>query len=162
MLRNRYLIAALCMLLLGVLGWNISFFAGRRTARGRQTGVIPSEISSASDADRQGPGVAARKVFPVGRDAAVWRRDPFTFSLRASAEKKPVVVPGTVIDDGIDLQGIMTSGGKRFALVNGRAVGVGDRVRDNSVIAINQYSIVLKGDRGTREVSIIHETVKEK
>lgn len=166
MLRNRYLIAALCLLLLVVLGWNISFFAGRRTAPVRQSVVASSAVSSVASsaaAGRQTSEAAARRALPVRQDAAVWRRDPFSFSVRASAAKKSDIVSDTPIqEDVINLQGIMVSGGKRFALVDGWVVGVGDRVRDYSVTAINQYSIVLKGAQGTRDVSIIHETVKEK
>jgi hypothetical protein len=159
MLRNRYLIGVLCVLLFSVLVWNISFFAGRRPAQVGQRGGVSPAASSAAGAGRQTAEAPAKREFPVLQDAAVWRRDPFTFSVRTPAEKEPAK---EISEDAISLQGIMISGGERFALVDGWVVGVGGRVRDYNVAAINQYSIVLKGDRGTREVSIIHETVKEK
>jgi len=159
MLSNRYLIGALCILLVAVLGWNIRFFAGRRSVPGNQSVVV----SPASSASRKLADAPARREFPVDQDAAVWRRDPFSFRPRGSAEKQALFVSEMPVkEDRIDLQGIMISGEKRYALVDGWVVGIGERVRDYSVIAINQYSIVLKGIRGTREVSIIHETVKEK
>ncbi len=159
MLRNRYLIAVLGLLLLAVLGWNISFFAGRRAVPGRQGGAV----SVPRAAGVQMSDIAARSTFPVGQDTSVWRRDPFVFGRRPSTLTKTAVIPDMAVkEDAVDLQGIVVSDGKRFALVDGWVVGVGDRVRDYSVAVINPYSIVLKGDRGTREVSIIHETVKEK
>ncbi|MBA4371341.1 MAG: hypothetical protein C0402_00595 [Thermodesulfovibrio sp.] len=167
MLRNRYLIAGLCVLLLAVLGWNIRFFSGRRAVPGRQTGMPVSlsapALSSAPVAGRQKTEAPAKRDFPVQQDAAVWRRDPFTLRPQAPAIRKPVVVTDALTkEDTVELQGIVVSGGKRFALVNGRVVGEGELVRDYRVAAINQYSIVLKGERGIREVSIIHETAKEK
>jgi hypothetical protein len=163
MLKNRYLIASLGILLLAVVWWNVSFFMGRRTGSGPQGGTVPSASPSGRAASRQKAEVQTRKEFPVPQDAAVWRRDPFTFSLPRAAEKKAALVPDLPAkEEKVNLQGIMMSNGKRFALVDGWVVGIGDRVRDYRVAEISQYGMVLKGERGVREVSIIHETVKEK
>lgn len=163
MLRNRYLIAGLGLLLLVVLGWNIHFFIERRAAAGRQSLITASSASSEPASGRQKTETAVKKVFPVPQDPAVWRRDPFTLGSQASPIVKVRAMPDAPArEDALELQAVMTSGGKSFALVNGTVVGEGDRISNYRVAAISPYRIVLKSERGTREVSIIHETVKEK
>ncbi|MDA8084858.1 MAG: hypothetical protein M0024_14470 [Nitrospiraceae bacterium] len=153
MLRNRYVIGLVSLLLAGVVAWNVNFFLGRRP-QGRKDAAAPA----GPKAFVQRAGIPqASGEFPVPQDPLVWRRDPFRFRkvpVREGAKAESQRLPA--------LQGILASGDRRFALVDGRVVAVGDRLEGYRIAAIKTYSVLLGSGGGAKEISIINESAKEK
>lgn len=153
MLRNKYFIAGIGILLLTVVFYNISFFLKRRGATRLQNAAVQNIAVSVGKSDSSNSQQKAAAYRPE------WRRDPFWYSkkpqqlysgarqLRSRTEKQGPRLEGTMIKDG-----------KGYALINGRVCGVGDKVAGYEIIKIDGSSVTVKGTAGTRILRIISET----
>lgn len=84
------------------------------------------------------PLPADRPVEPVEVSG---RRDPFS---RVKAAY--VSTAARTRAAALELSGIIEIGGRRKAIINGRPVGVGDRVGDRRVVSISEDQVVLEGE----------------
>jgi hypothetical protein len=134
------------MLALVVL-YNISFFQKRRAGVRRSSPPALQETT----VQRTDP---ARRAEDDYRPA--WRRDPFWYpggTEKRGAVPAPAAEPRT--SDELRLEGTSMSGGKGYALINGKVYGVGDRVNELEVAEIDETSVTLKGRNGARIIQIL-------
>ena len=78
---------------------------------------------------------------------------PFEASDYAPAQAGPALASG--------LQGVLTSPGRKFALINGVAVPVGGKLRGGRLIELTESSAVLLKD-GQREVLRMYPHIEKK
>ncbi len=149
MLRNRYLIAVLGVLLLLVAFYNVRFFLQRR-GPDRQAAEVSQPASAARTAGRTAAAGKAADYRPA------WNRDPFWYPdgrrqqvyagprMRTPADERGVRLEGTTIKEN-----------KGYALINGRVYAVGDRVAGEQITAIDDRSVTLRGAGGARTLHIL-------
>lgn len=157
MLRNKYLIAGLGVLLLLVALYNISFFRERR-GPARHRAETSQPLGKAREAARPGPAAAGK----AAAYSAEWRRDPFWYPdgpLRAPFSASRTRTQADV--RGLRLEGTTMKGTKGYALINGKVYGVGDRVAGEQITAISDRSVTLKSAEGTRTMHILTKASKE-
>jgi hypothetical protein len=144
MLRNKYVIAVLCVLLLAVLLYDLSFF--------RKRGAGPGPAAPAAPAP---PAALARTAAAAGTAADYrpqWRRDPFRHAGGA-----PRTAPAARSGGDLRLEGTMSRGGTAYALINGRIYGAGDRVDGSEIVKIDDLAVTMRGAGGTRVLRILRD-----
>ena len=83
-------------------------------------------------------------------DPSTWRKEPFK---KLEQEKTGNPSPGNApqdVDTDLQLQGIMKSNRKYYAIVNGRTVQSGDRIEGWTVRGINRHQLSLVRDKEKR------------
>lgn len=92
-----------------------------------------------------------------------WRRDPFRAAgdipLPPPAAAPPAVVeaPEPVVD------AILFSPERRLAIVNGRSVGIGDRIDGSIIVDITRDAILVRDDHGVvRQLTLTQSSAREK
>jgi hypothetical protein len=87
----------------------------------------------------------------VGLDRAPeWPRNPFLSTRRRVAETSPVASGEVATEPDLVLASILHSAERRLAILNGRIVGVGDRVGSMTVRAIEPREVVVESSTGAR------------
>lgn len=104
---------------------------------GMTTGSKVRKIPSVEAVSHQDAITPARRVFPTKRKAAKtkftsWGRNPF------APKTTPVKVVAT-----LTLSGIIWDEKEPKALINNVVVGIGDKIDENTVIGIEQDSVIL-------------------
>ena len=86
------------------------------------------------------------------RSTPVFDRDPFLFGNETRDERPQVAAaePAPVV------RSILFSPGRRLALVDGRIVGVGDKVGSYEVVDIDRTGVVVKTASGERQRLEVH------
>jgi len=88
----------------------------------------------------------------VGLDRAPeWPRNPFLSTRVRAAETSPASAKATAEPDLV-LASILYSAERRLAIVNGRIVGVGDRVGSMTVRDIEPRAVVVESSTGVRRM----------
>jgi hypothetical protein len=159
MLRNKVMISVVGVLFALVVIYNLNFFLSRKNPVGHFQKVVSAGFSGSRGKSGQ-PLMSS--PFPVPRDRAAWKRDPFLTAGGKGEHDKAAVRQKEKVAD-IKLQGIMADGGKYSALVNGWVVESGDRIGDALITDITPYGIVVKDAGGSRRINIYYEKLdKEK
>jgi hypothetical protein len=70
----------------------------------------------------------------------------------AAAEQEQEVVP--------QLQSLLIGPSRRYALIDGQLVGVGDRFKDARVVAVKPAEVVLRSERGTQTLRLFPDVEK--
>jgi len=147
MLRNKYFIAFLGVLLMGVITYNVIYFRSKNTP-------------SPSDSSGQ-PASKKEKAFNTDRSfytsyRPTWRRDPFWYT--EGAVRSPYV---TVRSRGLNLEGTMVKDGKGYAIISGEVVEVGDRIQGVVIVEIGDQTIKVKGNQGTKTIHIATDQLEK-
>lgn len=112
-------------------------------------------VSQMSEAAQAPPTTAAPQQAFVTEDSGTWRRDPFIGSTKKSGTTSTVKsiplktgtgLPKTELAD-IQLQGIMQTGDRYHALINGRSVKVGDSISGVTIKEISRFKVVVLNER---------------
>jgi hypothetical protein len=158
MLRNKFVIAIVAVLLCIVSIYNLNFFLKKKAPASLQGKTLGAAPSVGRD---RAPGHLMATPFPVLRDKENWKRDPFLYMeqrtgryTEAEGRAGTPAAREKTKAPAIRLQGITVRNGKRFALVNGWVVGTGDRLDNVLITDITPYSIFVKDADGTREINI--------
>jgi len=158
MLGNKYVAAALGVILILVLAYNIKFF----TAKTRQTEVTAGK--GAESVQRPEPVMPKPpEIISEQEDKSTWKRDPF--SLQALLPKKTAskIAKKPDISEGIHLTGIIKRNGKSLALINGKIYRADDRIGDVVIKDITKKGIVISSGDQSREISFEdYKVLKEK
>jgi hypothetical protein len=93
--------------------------------------------------------ISARKHSDDEMDAGAWRRDPFWYQKGSTDQLNKT----KQIDD-IRLEAIVMRNGKGYAIVNGRVVGVGDRIQGAVIAWITGDSLLMKSKDGAKVIRI--------
>jgi hypothetical protein len=139
MLRNRYVIAVVGVLLVLVLYYNVSFFSEKRAVKAVRQGDSPAFVETA---ERAAGTPAAR--------TGEWKRDPFWYTDKNSRSRAGAASRGS----GLALAATMTKDGKGYALIGDRVVGVGETLNGYTVVDVGQKSVTIKNHNGTRVLTI--------
>jgi len=140
MLRNKFFVIILFILLLAVIAYNYTFFRERRTQQRAQVAAAAQFMSDA-------PSIGSAASGPY---QPTWRRDPFWYPGGVDRSVHHAVPAHT-----LQLEGTMVKEGKGYAIMNGEVVGVGDRIQGVVIVEIGDLSVKVKGPTGTRTISII-------
>jgi type II secretory pathway component PulC len=135
MLGNKYIAAAVGVLLVIVISYNVKFFASRETPS-TQPALQTERLQRIQPNEKV--EIPERTI--MTRDSAMWR-DPFYVDLHVSKKR-------------FRLAGIIHRDGTSLALINGKTYGVNDKI-DNAVIRdIRNRSVVVAVDGTLKEVFI--------
>lgn len=101
----------------------------------------PSPVKPASASQPAG-----KNTLP--EDSGAWRREPFK-PLEGPKQPAGQTLPGALqlAQPDLLLQGIMKSGNRYYAIVNGRTVRAGDRIEGWTVSGISRYQAVFRRDK---------------
>lgn len=155
MLRNKYVIAAVGIILMAVIGYNIRFFLSRGpvvSSRSQVQSVQKAAVTSQTDA-------------PVSRheaekkDTRAWRMDPFSIpsSFTAVSPKQAEPEEDYSWVGGLRLSGIIQKEGRGYALIDGGVYGRNDSIRSAQILDIKKHSIVLLLGRRAYEIFLDEE-----
>jgi hypothetical protein len=155
MLRNRFLIAVLAILLIAVAVYNYSFFASRK--------VKPPAAHTAAPAGEAGPQQGAtidpsRIQAPSYRPQ--WTRDPFWYHDGAGKQSAGGRPKRTASAD-ITLEGTTTEQGKGYAIIDGQVIETGETIRGYTIVSIGDRSVVLRNAKGTRTLTIANDLLEK-
>ena len=150
MLGNKYLAAAVGILLVIVVAYNIKFFISKSKQPEYQPGSPVAQISALSEPPKDKPGKMPERILEK-EDKGLWKRDPFNLArdIPHVAEEKEPEKPALAIR----LMGIIRRDGRSHALINGKVYRVHDEFDDAIIKEIKKHSIVLLSDGETREIS---------
>lgn len=158
MLGNKYVAAAVGVILILVLAYNMKFF----TAKSRQNEVTAGK--GAESVQQPEPVIAkAPEIISEQEDKSTWKRDPF--SLQALLPKKTAskILKKPDISEGIHLMGIIKRNGKSLALINGKIYRTDDRIGDVVIKDITKKGIIISSGDQSREISFEdYKLLKEK
>jgi hypothetical protein len=76
------------------------------------------------------------------------------------------VAPGTMAGDGANaeplprLQSLLLGPSRKYAIIEGQLVGVGDTFRDARVVAVRSTGVVLRSERGTQTLRLFPDVEK--
>ena len=138
MLGNKYIAAAVGVLLVSVIAYNVKFFASRENPS-PQTEVQTDRLID------EKIEIPERTI--MIRDSATWR-DPFPVDLHVS--KKRFRLAGIIYRDGTSL-----------ALINGKAYGVNDKIENAVIRDIRNRSVVMAVGGTLKEVYIEDHNLSE-
>jgi len=155
MLRNRYFVAAIIILLIGVFIFNLNFFLRRKhlyylKTPERSTFASRPVIKTVEPEYSRNDAVFEQ----VKSDPARWRRDPFFHRVE---EVKKIGSSGINKKDSnvnITLEGIMKTDGRLYALINGWAFKKGDKIEEFIIEEVFEDGIILKGEGGRKTIKI--------
>ena len=156
MLRNRYTVIGLGVVLFAVLAYNIFFVTNRLRGGDGQLVKAPPVTAAARTFGETRPDLPV----VTERDTDQWKRDPFRYP--AGKDGAPGLskakIPG---QRQIVLQGIMTRNGVLYALLNGSVYGAGDIIGDLRIVTVKKYSVVV-ADKERQRVVYIYKDGLEK
>jgi hypothetical protein len=158
MLGNKYVAAAVGVILILVLAYNIKFFTAKsrqhETAAGREITTVQQPVPKPVDL----PGHIAEP-----QDKSRWKRDPFNLEPLLPHETPTKIKKKPDISEGIHLMGIIKRNGRSLALINGKVYRVNDRIGDAVIKAITKEGIVVSSDEQNKEISFEdYRLLKEK
>ena len=120
---------------------------------------VPAKAASAnplvgaSETKNSGPPVSSQTSEPGAK--AIASTEPLSVSTDAvDTNHASATEPSVPLPPPLRLQGIVYNPRRPSALINGRIVFVGDRVRDLHVIAIRSNEVVLAGNNRTNLLSL--------
>lgn len=157
MLRNKYVVAALGVVLLLVVAYNVAFFK-TRTANKNERALVQAPAVTGM----QRPKVSAPPQVTTSRPAEKWRRDPFWYpqNTKHAAPAHHAAAPRP--SSGLQLEAVMIRDGKGYAIISGQIVGKGERLGEYVVAEIGDLFVRLKGPGGMKKLSMTTDTsVKE-
>lgn len=145
---QRHLTIALAVLVATVI-YNVwALTRSAPTAPARQTPRLQNaSAAQAPGTETDDPAIAPAKIpAPPAVDldvAPAWGRDPFVnLTNVAEPEALPILASDPVVSS------ILYSSGRRAAIVDGRILGVGDPVRNGTIVAIERREIVVETPAG--------------
>lgn len=158
MLRNKYVIAALGIVLLLVVAYNVAFFKTRTTSR-----AAGAAVQSPAVTNMQRLKVSSPSPVMTSRPADEWRRDPFWYPQSTKRSAPAQHAAASRPSSGIRLEATMIRDGKGYAIISGQIVGMGERYGEYVVAEVGELFVRLKGPGGIKKLSIIADTssVKE-
>lgn len=146
MLGNKYVAAAVGIILVIVIAYNFKFFVSKKS----QPESTVAQISAPSESSGHKVGKLPERSIEKG-DEGPWKRDPF--NLKTVVENKTEEKEPEKPTKDINLMGILKRNGKSLALIDGKVYRVHDEF-DNAIIKeIKRHSIILLCDGETREIS---------
>lgn len=153
---NRHLVISV-MMLLGSIAYNVWIFWGP-AATPKASAAATRQSLGADAPPALGPNGAAVAMdratlaAPPRVDLGVapeWIRDPFTGAGAAAPAVKPAITAAPTAAAPEPVVGaILFAADRRMAIVNGRIVGVGDRVGAGVVIEIARDAVLVRGPGG--------------
>ncbi len=152
MLRNKYFLAGLGVLLLLVLIYNIAFFSGRGKGIDHPSAIPGTAVQG--EGGRTSPASAQSQE---GGMAGEWRRDPFWHP----GGKSHGAPPAGRKAPGLHLEATMAEGGKAYAIINSDIVGIGERFNGYVVEEIGDQFVKLKGPGGTKTLFIGDDSIEK-
>lgn len=158
MLGNKYVAAAVGVILILVLAYNIKFF----TAKNGQNKIAAGKGAETLQQPEPVMPKAPEIIFEQ-EDKSTWKRDPF--SLQALLPKKAAskITRKPDISEGIHLMGIIKRNGKSLALINGKVYRADDRIGDVVIKDITKKGIVISSGDQSKEISFEdYKILKEK
>ncbi|MFZ3138762.1 MAG: hypothetical protein WA126_15380 [Thermodesulfovibrionales bacterium] len=158
MLGNKYVAAAVGVILILVLAYNIKFF----TAKSRQNEVTAGK--GAETLQRPEPVMPkAPVIISEQEDKSTWKRDPFSLQVLLQKKTASKIPQKPDISEGIHLTGIIKRNGKSLALINGKVYREDDRIGDVVIKAITKKGIVISSGDQSKEISFEdYKLLKEK
>ena len=151
MLRNKYVVIVVAVLLSAVVAYNYYFF---RAQRALKQGRSPRTLQAGGT----GTGAASASG-PVSGYHASWQRDPFWYLGGVDKTHHAAAKPSS--GQGLVLEGTMTKEGKGYALINGNVYGIGETVRGVTIIEIGELYVKLKSSAGTKTIFIANDLIKK-
>jgi hypothetical protein len=157
MLRNKYVVAALGVVLLLVVAYNVAFF--KKRSANRNTGAV-AQAPAATGTDRLKASAPPQEM--TSRPAAEWRRDPFWYRQGTNRSAPARNAAASRPSSGLRLEATMIRDGKGYAIISGQIVGVGEQLGEYVVAEIGDLFVRLKGPGGMKKLSMTTDTnVKE-
>lgn len=146
MFGNKYVAAAVGIILVLVIAYNVKFFASKKN----QPEPSVAQISAPLEPSKHEPVNLPERILEKG-DKERWERDPF--DLKTVVENKTEEKEPEKHDMDIRLMGIIKRNGRSLALIDGKVYRVHDEF-DNAIIKeIKRHSIILLCDGETKEIS---------
>jgi hypothetical protein len=158
MLGNKYLAAAVGVILIFVLAYNIKFFAAKSGQ---------NEITAGKSAETfKQPGPIVQKtpeMVSEQEDKNRWNRDPFSLHAFLPGKTASKMAKKPDMSEGVHLMGIIKRDGKSLALINGKIYSADDRIGDVVIKDITKKGIVISSGDQSREISFEdYKVLKEK
>jgi predicted house-cleaning NTP pyrophosphatase (Maf/HAM1 superfamily) len=89
-----------------------------------------------------------------------WQRDPFIGADKKASGSQSAKILVKPERPEINLQGIMKVNDKYFAVINGRVVGVGNRLNGTTIKRISRTAIVVEDETGRNKIDIYKGLVR--
>jgi hypothetical protein len=158
MLGNKYVAAAVGVILILVLAYNIKFF----TSKSRQNEVTAGK--GAETLQRPEPVMPKPpEIISEQEDKSTWKRDPFSLQVLLPKKTESKTYKKPDISEGIHLTGIIKRNGKSLALINGKVYRTDDRIGDVVIKDIRKKGIVISSGDQSKEISFEdYKVLKEK
>ena len=155
---NKYLAAAIGILLIFAAAYNIYFFAAKK----RQQEPLPGPQATAIQ--QQVPVVTKpTERVKYQEDKNNWPKDPFKLQPVLPPKKTQKLSKAPDISEGIHLGGVIQRNGKSLALINGRVYRINDRIGDVIIQDITKEGVVISSGDQIREISFKdYKLLKEK
>lgn len=99
-------------------------------------------------------------VQKTSQQPAPWQRDPFIRTNKKSTAAPPAKNGVKLESREVNLQGIMKVNDKYFAVINGRVVGVGNKLNGISVKSISRTAVVVEDETGKNKIDIYKGLVR--
>lgn len=159
-LGRRHLIASLVILAASIV-WNVWVFTQPDAARPRPVrqndAQVPLLGSPAASGGAPGAGFVDPASIPppppldLTREP-VWIRNPFAQITAATAapSSAPAAAPAPVVAEPVVGVILFSGDGRHSAIIDGRVVVAGDRVRDAVIISIQRDAVILQRPSGER------------
>ena len=162
-IRPGHLTLALAALAAAVL-YNVWYFVLRPAAPAESRRAVEQPLAESAAAARPRLDSPDPLTIPAPpaidlASAPAWRRDPFLFGDETRVVPRPVVTARA--PEPPSVRSILFSASRRLAIVNGRIVGIGDRVGDFTVAGIERDAVVFLAPSGGRLRVSVHATSSE-
>ncbi len=99
-------------------------------------------------------------VQKASQQSAPWQRDPFTRTNKKASAAPPAKKSVTLENREVNLQGIMKVNDKYFAVINGRVVGVGNKLNGITIKSISRTAVVVEDETGRNKIDIYKGLVR--
>jgi len=158
MLGNKYLAAAVGVILILVLAYNIKFFTSKSRQNEIAAGKGTESIQRPEPVMPKPPEIVSEQ-----EDKSRWKRDPFSLQILLQKKTASNILKKPDISEGIHLTGIIKRNGKSLALINGKVYRADDRIGDVVIKDITKKGIVISSGDQSREISFEdYKLLKEK
>lgn len=151
MLRNKFVIIMVAVLLVAVGAYNYSFFRAK----------TPLKPPSRPEQSLRTEDAAADSPLSIDSYRSEWQRDPFWYANGVDKSQHDGRSGPKVHRSGFDLEGTITKDGKGYALINGGVYGVGDKVRNATIVEISELYIKVRNGEGTRTIRIANDLIEK-
>jgi hypothetical protein len=146
MLGNKYLAAAVIIILVFVLAYNVKFF----TAKNRKAKITPAQRTEIMQHTEVSMITIPERPVEIENNNR-WESDPF--NLQVLPKKTVVKEKKPELNEGILLMGIIKRDGKSHALINGKVYSVNDRIGNVVIKDISRRGVVLSSGEKIKEIS---------